>query len=170
MGHIWIDGEDAPCACGNRGCLEELAGGAAIARKGAAVVQNGASEYLKERLQSAGEITAVDIGQAAMNGDQAAMSILIDSGRKIGTVLAKMVNFINPSLIVIGGGLANLGDRFISTIREMVYSRSLPLATSELVIRRSALMGTAGVIGAATMVLDEVLAGKAETARVTASA
>ena len=67
-----------------------------------------------------------------------------------------MVNFFNPSLIVIGGGVAASGDLFLASIRETVYRRSLPLATRELLIQRSALGDRAGVTGAASMVADQL--------------
>ena len=71
-------------------------------------------------------------------------------------MLASIVNFFNPSLIVIGGGVANSPDLFLASIRESVYRRSLPLATRDLLIQRSSLGGLAGVIGGASMVVDEL--------------
>ncbi len=71
-------------------------------------------------------------------------------------MLASVVNFFNPSLIVIGGGVANSPDLLLAAIRETVYRRSLPLATRELLIQRSSLGGLAGVIGASSMVVDQL--------------
>ena len=71
-------------------------------------------------------------------------------------MLASVVNFFNPSLIVIGGGVANSPDLFLASIRESVYRRSLPLATRDLLIQRSSLGGLAGVIGASAMVGDQL--------------
>ena len=73
-------------------------------------------------------------------------------------MLTGIVNFFNPSLIVIGGGVAGAGDLLLATIRQTIYRRSLPLATRDLIVRRSALDGRAGVIGAATMVANELFA------------
>ena len=73
-------------------------------------------------------------------------------------MLAGLVNFFNPSLIVIGGAVANAGDAYLASIREVVYARSLPLATRDLLIRFSSLGGLAGVTGAAAMVLDQLFA------------
>ena len=73
-------------------------------------------------------------------------------------MLAGVVNFFNPSLIVIGGGVAQSGDELLASIREAVYGRSLPLATRELLIQRSSLGGLAGVIGASAMVVDQLFA------------
>jgi predicted NBD/HSP70 family sugar kinase len=73
-------------------------------------------------------------------------------------MLATAVNLFNPSLIVIGGGVAGAGDLLMSGIREVVYGRSLPLATRNLLIQQSSLGERAGVVGAAAMVLDELFA------------
>jgi predicted NBD/HSP70 family sugar kinase len=66
------------------------------------------------------------------------------------------VNFFNPSLIVVGGGVAQSGDQLLAAIRETVYRRSLPLATRELVVQRSSLGALAGVVGASAMVVDQL--------------
>ena len=73
-------------------------------------------------------------------------------------MLASVVNFFNPSLIVIGGGVANSPEQLLASIRETVYRRSLPLATRDLLIQRSSLGGLAGVIGASSMVVDQLFA------------
>ena len=71
-------------------------------------------------------------------------------------MLASIVNFFNPSLIVIGGGVAQSGDQILAAIRESIYKRSLPLATRDLVIQKSSLGSLAGVAGAAAMVADQL--------------
>jgi predicted NBD/HSP70 family sugar kinase len=73
-------------------------------------------------------------------------------------MLASVVNFFNPSLVVIGGGVALSGDHLLGAIRETVQRRSLALATRELEISRSSLGGLAGVIGASAMVVDQLFA------------
>ena len=78
------------------------------------------------------------------------------AGRLIGTMLAGVVNLLNPSLIVIGGGVAAAGDVLLAAIRESVYRRSLPLATRHLLVIPSSLGESGGIIGTAAMVLDEL--------------
>ena len=101
-------------------------------------------------------MTAEDVARAASAGDPVAVALLGSAGRRIGSVLASVVNFFNPSLIVIGGGVANSPDQLLAAIRETVYRRSLPLATRDLLIQRSSLGGLAGVIGASSMVVDQL--------------
>ena len=71
-------------------------------------------------------------------------------------MLASLVNFFNPSVVVVGGGVAQSGDQLLAAIRETVYRRSLPLATRELTIQRSSLGALAGVIGASAMVIEQL--------------
>ena len=95
-------------------------------------------------LEQHGNVTAEDVARAASFGDPIALAMLRSAGRRIGLMLASVVNFFNPSLIVIGGGVAQSGDQLLAAIRETVYRRSLPLATRELLIQRSSLAGSPG--------------------------
>ena len=157
VGHIQIvDDPGIICRCGNIGCLEALAGGEAIGRAGAAAARDGRSARLQTALDQRGAVTAEDVARAASFGDPVAVVLLQEAGRRIGSMLASVVNFFNPSLIVIGGGVANSPDTLLASIRETVYRRSLPLATRELLIQRSSLGGLAGVIGASSMVVDQL--------------
>jgi glucokinase-like ROK family protein len=158
VGHIQVAGEAVRCRCGNRGCLEALAGGAALARDGEAAARENRSLPLARVLEAQRAVTAADVARAASLGDPVAVALLEAAGTRIGSMLAGVVNFFNPSLIVIGGGVAQSGDALLTSIREAVYSRSLPLATRELAIRRSSLGGLAGVIGASAMVVDQLFA------------
>jgi len=159
VGHIQVsDDPSVVCRCGNIGCLEALAGGAAIARDGQAAAEEGRSPRLRTALDQRGVVTAEDVARAASFGDPVAVALLGDAGRRVGSMLAGIVNFFNPSLIVIGGGVANSPDQLLAAIRETIYRRSLPLATRDLLVQRSSLGGLAGVIGAAAMVGDQIFA------------
>jgi glucokinase-like ROK family protein len=159
VGHIQVvDDPSIVCRCGNLGCLEALAGGGAIGRAGEAAALDGRSSRLRVALDQHGTVSAQDVARAASYGDAAAVALLQSAGRRVGSMLASVVNFFNPSLIVIGGGVANSPDQFLASIRETVYRRSLPLATRDLRIQRSSLGGLAGVIGASSMVVDQLFA------------
>jgi predicted NBD/HSP70 family sugar kinase len=95
-------------------------------------------------LDQHGTVTAEDVSRAASFGDPVAVALLQSAGRRVGLMLASVVNFFNPSLIVIGGGVAQSGDQLLAAIRETVYRRSLPLATRDLLIQRSSLGALAG--------------------------
>ena len=159
VGHIQVsDDPGVVCRCGNLGCLEALAGGDAIGRAGEAAARDGRSDRLQLSLDQRGTVTAEDVARAASAGDPVAVALLQAAGRRVGAMLAGIVNFFNPSLIVIAGGVANSPDQLLAAIRESIYRRSLPLATRELLVHRSSLGGQAGVIGASSMVVDQLFA------------
>jgi glucokinase-like ROK family protein len=160
VGHIEVHAaaREVVCRCGMRGCLEALAGGAALARDAEAAARGGGSEILRALLDEKGGLEAADVALASKHGDAVSVELITDAGRLVGQMLTGVVNFFNPSLVVIGGGVAGAGDLLLATIRQSIYRRSLPLATRDLVVRRSALDGRAGVIGAATMVANELFA------------
>ena len=159
VGHIQIvDDPSVVCRCGNVGCLEALAGGEALGRDGETAARNGRSARLRAALDQRGAVTAEDVARAASFGDPVAVAMLQSAGRRVGSMLASVVNFFNPSLIVIGGGVAKSPDQLLAAIRETIYRRSLPLATRELLVQRSSLGGLAGVIGASAMVVDQLFA------------
>jgi len=158
VGHIQVtDDPSVTCRCGNVGCLEALAGGAAIGRSGEVAAREGRSARLQTALDQHGTVTAQDVARAASYGDPVAVALLQAAGHRVGSMLASVVNFFNPSLIVLGGGVANSPDQLLAAIRETVYRRSLPLATRDLLIQRSSLGGLAGVIGASSMVVDQLV-------------
>ena len=157
VGHIQVsDDASIICRCGNIGCLEAFAGGGALGRVGEAAARDGRSPRLALALDKNGLVNAEDVARAASFGDPVAVAMLQAAGRRVGSMLASVVNFFNPSLIVIGGGVARSPDLFVAAIRETIYRRSLPLATRDLRIAVSSLGGVAGVIGASSMVVDQL--------------
>ena len=162
VGHIQVvDDTSIICRCGNVGCLEALAGGAAIGRDGEAAAREGRSDRLVAALDQHGRVTAADVARAASFGDPVSVALLQSAGRRVGLMIASVVNLFNPSLVVVGGGVAQSGDQLLAAIRETVYRRSLPLATRELIIQRSSLGALAGVIGASSMVVEQLFSREA---------
>jgi predicted NBD/HSP70 family sugar kinase len=144
IGHVAIlDTTDIACRCGNTGCLEAVAGGWALIRD---------SRALGLDVESNSDLVAL-----VRAGNPEASRMMRAAGRHIGMILAACVSMLNPSVIVIGGKLAESGEHLLAGIREAVYGRSLPLATRNLRIVTSRETGSAAVLGAATMVIDHVL-------------
>jgi glucokinase-like ROK family protein len=158
IGHIRVEDFGPTCACGNTGCLEAFSGGAALARDATAAARSGRSPVLAALLAEKGELTAADVGLAVAQGDAQAVQLIRDSGRHIGQVLAGLVSFFNPGLIVIGGRVTGLGHALLAEIRGVTYRRSLPLATGNLPIVLSELADEGGVIGAARLISGTVYA------------
>jgi glucokinase-like ROK family protein len=158
IGHISVDPKGPVCTCGNLGCLEAAAGAPALAAEAERRAREGLSPVLAEILKEKGKLTAIDVGKAAGIGDYEALTIVRDAGRLIGGVLATLVSVLNPSLIVIGGGVSQIGHSFLAEIRSAVYHRSLPLATRNLPVVLSELENDAGVVGASVLAAEGVLA------------
>ncbi|MCU1541637.1 MAG: family transcriptional regulator [Arthrobacter sp.] len=145
VGHIAIGrAAGIACRCGNIGCLEAIAGRPAIA---AALRAEGVE------LERDSDVVAL-----VRKGNLLAGQVVRQAGRDIGEVLNMCVSILNPSLIVIGGSMAEASEQLIAGMREVVYSRSTPLATQHLSIVQARTGADAGVIGAGIMAIDYVLA------------
>jgi predicted NBD/HSP70 family sugar kinase len=156
VGHISM-GHDTLCYCGNRGCLEAFAGGRAIAARAEKLARDGKSKVLAGKLGRKRHLSLADVIQAVDDQDPAAVELIRECGDAIGGVLAGLVNFYNPSRIVIGGVGVPVGDVLLASIRQAVYRSSLPLATRDLRIQNSSLGINAGLVGAAILTVDEAV-------------
>lgn len=144
LGHVRVPrGDDVLCRCGNYGCLEALASGPAIARQ--------------LQTQGLAATNGGDVLRLVAEGNLQAIQALRQAGRDVGDVLATVVNLLNPSMIVIGGSVGEAGEHLVAGIREVVYRRSLPLATSHLRIGISMAGDQAAILGASQMVTQHVL-------------
>lgn len=144
LGHVRLSRADGvQCRCGNEGCLEAVAAGPALAR---ALSDQGVAAPDGERV--------VELVRA---GDLRAITTVRQAGRDIGEVVATLVNLINPSVVVIGGLISLAGEHMLAGIREVVYSRSLPLATAALRIVPSAAGTDVAVRGALTLAIEHTL-------------
>ncbi|GAT87979.1 glucokinase [Paenarthrobacter nicotinovorans] len=144
LGHVRVPrGDDILCRCGNYGCLEALASGPAVAHQ----------------LQTQGlEATnGADVLRLVGEGNLQAIQALRQAGRDVGDVLATVVNLLNPSMIIIGGSVGEAGEHLVAGIREVVYRRSLPLATTHLRIGISMAGDRSAILGASQMVTQYVL-------------
>jgi len=144
IGHIRaITASDVICTCGNRGCVGALASGSAVVRQ----------------LREAGtEVATIgDVVELVKDGHAVAVHHVREAGRVLGAALAATVSVVGPSAIVVGGEMAEAPGPLLAGIRESVYQRSSPLATRELRILTSRLGPRAGVVGAATLALEDIL-------------
>jgi predicted NBD/HSP70 family sugar kinase len=144
IGHIRaIRESDVMCTCGNRGCVAVLASGAAVARElGAAGIEVGSTAEVVELVRA---------------GEAVAMHQVREAGRVLGAALAAVVSVVAPSVIVVGGEMADASGPLLAGIRESVYQRASSLATRELRILPSRLGPRAGVVGVTTLALEHVL-------------
>lgn len=142
IGHIQLNGANLPrCRCGKLGCVEAHAAGWALAR-----------DLRAEGFEAQ---NARDVVALAKANHPQAIEQVRQAGRVLGEVAADLVSVLNPSVIVVGGTLAEIEEPLFSGIRELVYQRSLPLATRELRIVRARSGPEAGLLGAARLVVDD---------------
>lgn len=150
LGHITMDLDGPPCACGNRGCLEALASATAVVRMATEALREGRAEMISKLVGGdIGKVTAETVHQAALNGDAVAVEILGRTGRNLGAGIASMVNIFAPRMVVLGGGLMNASPFLLEPARDEAMRRALKCFTEGLSIVPAALGGWAGAIGAA---------------------
>ena len=157
IGHIRVEeASQIICRCGNLGCLEAIAGGFALGREANDAVTKNESKFLSNQLMINRVLDARDVIEGAKSGDKWCVDAITRAGHQVGKSLATLVNFHNPSVIVIGGGISAAGDQLLASIRETVFQRSLPLATRDLEIRLGEAADRMGLIGATEMVISEL--------------
>ena len=155
IGHMSIDINGPRCNCGNIGCLETLASGKAVAREAQRQIAQGAKSIILKlaegELQS---ITAQTVSAAAQRGDALASAIIAKAATYLGIGMVNLVNIFNPEMIIIGGGMAQMGDMLLNPARQVVAERAFQLPAQAVCIVSSQLGDNAGVIGATTFLLS----------------
>ncbi|PPK97486.1 putative NBD/HSP70 family sugar kinase [Kineococcus xinjiangensis] len=143
IGHVRVPGaDDVRCRCGSTGCVEAVASAAALAAR---LVGTGGAQgvaALVARLRAC---------------DPDAVRLAREAARTLGEVLATAVHLYNPRRIVLGGPLAEAGDDLLAGVREVVYSRALPLATRNLHLSTSPLGEGAGLAGGVVAAVEQAL-------------
>ncbi|WP_045517093.1 ROK family transcriptional regulator [Neobacillus niacini] len=155
IGHGTIDIDGPLCNCGNYGCLEALASGLAIVRRVKEEIRRGVKSKLVDIYESTEEdLTLEIIIESANGGDVLAKNILDEAGRYLGIGTATLINFFNPEVIIIGGSVVNDYDPILKTIEEISCKRAFPYYTKGIKVEKSMLGKRAGLIGAASLVLQ----------------
>jgi len=152
VGHVSIDPGGERCGCGLRGCLVTLVGAPALLRRARAL--------LKERPESA--LARRDFGitileDAALEGDALALQVVREAGEHLGVGIAGLLNLLNPAKVIVGGGLARLGELLLEPLRLVAQGRTLAASIEASRIVTSELGARAVAIGAATLLLDRAL-------------
>ncbi len=157
VGHMTIDDKGPICDCGNRGCWETLASGTALAREAKRRISKGVKtsilEYSEGNIEN---VTPQTVHRAAEKGDRLAKELIAQTGYYIGVGLASLINIFNPELIVIGGGLSNLGNMLLEPAFKTAEKRAYKEAFQAVRFASAELGRNSGVIGAATFALHEM--------------
>ncbi|GGD31576.1 sugar kinase [Microbacterium faecale] len=155
IGHTTVQSGGGLCNCGNRGCLNVVAGGKALA------------ENLRAEGHAAG--TARDVARLAQQGLPEAIEQVRNSGRRIGEVLAGAVNLLNPDVITVWGYLAEPEEHLFAGLRESLFSHALPRASDAVKLVPARLGNDAGIKGASMIVVEHSLSEQAVEAQVEAA-
>ena len=156
IGHITIEENGPLCSCGNRGCLEAIAGGNAVAINAIERIKNGGRSSLTS-IRPVESITSGNVIDEAFKGDLLSQQILADAGRHLGTAIAGLVNLFNPNIVIIGGNMARIGDLLLEPIRKTVQERSLRAASSNLRVSTALLGKHSSGMGAIVEALNLVI-------------
>lgn len=150
IGHMVVLPKGPHCGCGNRGCLEALASGTAIAREGQEVVERGIPTLIAESAGDAGDsVTARSVIDAMHSGDPYATEIITHAMYYLGLGMANLVNLFNPEMIVFGGGLSNLQEDLLGPVRRAISLHAFPSAASQVTVGLARLGAEVGIVGAA---------------------
>jgi glucokinase len=167
-------GDDSPCLCGRRGCLEVYASGTALERfarviadeepavnprpEAAGGFEARPADYgaaLRE-LRDKGELEGEEVGRLALEGDAAACAAVAKVARWLGVGMANFANIFNPDIIVVGGGLSNLGDLLLAPATEVMRQMAISPNGEAARVKAAELGNTAGVVGAALVAWEEL--------------
>jgi glucokinase-like ROK family protein len=156
IGHLTIEENGPLCTCGNAGCLEALAGGRAIALQAREAIRKGQRTLLSS-MGPVEAITARDVASAARRGDLVAQQIISRAGSYLGIAIAGMVNLFNPRMLVVGGGVAQVGDLLLQPIRDTIARRSLQASARTVKINTAVLRRRSSGMGAIVQALSIAL-------------
>lgn len=140
LGHLPVMANGPVCRCGNRGCLETVAGAEAV------------RDLLRPTL---GDVEVGSVVLRARDGDVACRRVLTDTGTLIGEAVASLVNLVNPARLVVGGPFAAAGDLLLEPLRQAVTRSAIPSAAADLEVVPSSLAARAEVLGAVALVLHD---------------
>ena len=156
LGHITVD-FDQPilCTCGKKGCLETVASATGIVN----LTRRYADEYagdaeLKKLIDNGEDVNAKIVFDLAKAGDELALIVYRNFARYLGIACANIGSILNPSTIVIGGGVSAAGEFLLDGVRKVYEENSFPQVRTSTKLALATLGNDAGVIGAASLVLQ----------------
>ncbi|MCE7794079.1 ROK family transcriptional regulator [Salipaludibacillus sp. CUR1] len=157
IGHTLIDLNGPLCSCGNKGCFQMLASGHALKERARERVKDDRETLLKER--SGNDLEELDgqlIYECAKDGDAVAAEILEETGEYLGIGLLNIIHFLNPRMIIVGGGVSKAGSFLMDPVHKVIKTRALSKRARNTRIVLSELDEEGSVIGACTLVLSEL--------------
>ncbi|GGA68373.1 ROK family glucokinase [Ornithinibacillus halotolerans] len=152
IGHIIVDPNGYACNCGRTGCLETIASATGVVRQAMKIIENKPSSPLALQYAQNGKITSKLIFDLAKQGDKDCNHIIDYTANTLGMALANLAVTINPSMILIGGGMSNAGEQLLQPIKDSFTKYALRRTSEACEIKIAELGNDAGIIGAAYLV------------------
>ncbi len=157
IGHMTVDLNGKQCECGNRGCLQTVISGPAIAERTTEALKQGEKSTLQSLYEGKlDKITGISVFQAAQQGDSFAQRLLYETGEYIGIGLINLIHTINPSKIIIGGGVSRSGDFILAAIQKTIRARALTPQAKQTEVVLTDLGDQATALGAVALLLVEL--------------
>ncbi len=155
LGHMVIDMNAAEtCPWCERGCLESLASGTAIARRGQRLVDAGRAPALARLSAAEGAVTSEMMSRAMQDGDEACREVFQEAGRYMGIGLSNYVNIFNPEAMVVGGGVSRSGPEFFDAAREKMYAHAIRALSKDVRLELAGLGEKSGLMGMIARMAD----------------
>jgi len=151
IGHIVVDSGGRECSCGSHGCLEAYSSRTAIEKKILASLKKGHKSVIKDIIKEGEQIRSKHIKQALEEGDDIVLNCVTEAAEFLSSGLATVINFYNPQLIILGGGLISNIDFFYDITVKKTIAKSLPTPSEKVKITRTALGDFSGIVGASLL-------------------
>lgn len=154
LGHTIVEPNGRVCGCGNLGCLEAYAGAKNIVERIQQKIADGRRSSLVDVIKDGVELTPRIIAEAAEAGDKLAIDIFAETGQYIGIALTSIAHILNPQIAIIGGGIADAGEKLLfEPIRKELSKRAMDIP-AQMKIVKAHLGNDAGIVGAAILALE----------------
>jgi glucokinase len=155
LGHITIDPDGPPCACGNRGCLETFFSARAIEGEAWAAVHRGCPSVLRKLFREQPQLaTCRTIFQAASEGDELSKSIVAKATHSLAAAIAGLLHIFDPQIVILGGHVADAGADLLVPLQEEVWARSRGLLGRDVPLVDQQVADKSGIVGAAGLVMS----------------
>lgn len=151
IGHIIVDSGGRLCECGGHGCLEAYASRTAIEKKIVGLMKKGHKSIISELAAGDGIIRSKDISEAILANDEVVINCITDASEYLSNGLASVINFYNPELIILGGGLIEAVYFFYDITVKKTLDKALTVPAEKTKIVKTQLKDFSGIIGAATL-------------------
>lgn len=155
LGHTVVEPDGRYCGCGNQGCLEAYAGAKNIVERIQEKIAAGRSTTLASVTNAGTPLTPRMIAEAAQTGDELATEIFAETGRYIGIALTSIAHILNPQIAIIGGGIAEAGEKLLFEPIRAEFSKRAMDIPAQMKIVKAHLGNDAGIVGAAMLAFEK---------------